>query len=337
MQSVHYFPRYSQKENVVTNNTLLLFLRLMEFSRSRFESFLAKLAGESDLQFDPQWLRISQQKVSRESVVDGFIAQDSIKIAIETKLGPVFDHNQLERHLSVFKNEDHKLLILLCPSVPRLEDGIESIRQAALKHSVEVLPTSFGQIMAVMREVLTDRDEDMLALLEDFADFCTLTGLISEEQYFLFTPPCGPSHLDNEELHLYYCPAERPRRAASLLGIYARREVRAIGRIAKVVTCTIDRQARSVLVQTGENLTPEERNRVLTAADRAPGHGWNIDTDHTFYLCDEWSLTSFQKTSPGGIMGHRMLDLRKEFNDGRVPSTVLGIATALAGKTWKQG
>ncbi len=33
MRAVHYFPRYSQRENAVTNNALLLLLRLHEFSR----------------------------------------------------------------------------------------------------------------------------------------------------------------------------------------------------------------------------------------------------------------------------------------------------------------
>ena len=120
MRSVHYFPRYSQRENVVTNNTLLLFLRLMEFSRSRFETFLGALAGDADLQFAPEWLRIGQQKVADRSVLDGFIAQDSIKIAIETKLGTNFNSDQLMRHLEIFERENHKLLVLLGPVAPQL-------------------------------------------------------------------------------------------------------------------------------------------------------------------------------------------------------------------------
>ena len=57
MRSIHYFPRYSQRENTVTNNTLLLLLRLMEASRIKFEEFITRLAGDADLEFSPQWLR----------------------------------------------------------------------------------------------------------------------------------------------------------------------------------------------------------------------------------------------------------------------------------------
>jgi hypothetical protein len=50
MSEVHYFPRYSQPENVVTNNTLLLLLRLREYSRYKFENFMEKLCGDEDVQ-----------------------------------------------------------------------------------------------------------------------------------------------------------------------------------------------------------------------------------------------------------------------------------------------
>jgi hypothetical protein len=46
MSEVHYFPRYTQTENFVTNNTLLLLLRLREYSRFEFEKFMGKICGE---------------------------------------------------------------------------------------------------------------------------------------------------------------------------------------------------------------------------------------------------------------------------------------------------
>ena len=67
MRSIHYFPRYSQRENTVSNNTLLLLLRLMKASRTKFEEFITRLAGDADLEFSPQWLRIGQQQSTRES------------------------------------------------------------------------------------------------------------------------------------------------------------------------------------------------------------------------------------------------------------------------------
>jgi hypothetical protein len=86
MSEVHYFPRYSQPENVVTNNTLLLLLRLREYNRFKFEKFMEATCADQEVQLASSWLQFRQQKGTGKSVVDGFIAQDSIKIAVETKL-----------------------------------------------------------------------------------------------------------------------------------------------------------------------------------------------------------------------------------------------------------
>ncbi len=117
MSEIHYFPRYAQKENFVTNNTLLLLLRLYQYSRYKFQNFMGRLcADDPEIQLSTSWLHFQQQKATDKSVLDGFISQDSIKIAVETKLGDSFDSDQLENHMTVFKNEQHKLLIMLNPS-----------------------------------------------------------------------------------------------------------------------------------------------------------------------------------------------------------------------------
>src|SRR5450756_627971 len=99
MSDIHYFPRYSQRENVVTNNTLLLLLRLREYSRIRFEKFMESLCAdeEQDIQLTTSWLRFRQQIGTGKSIVDGYIAQDSVKIGVETKLTETFDTAQLNK------------------------------------------------------------------------------------------------------------------------------------------------------------------------------------------------------------------------------------------------
>jgi len=334
MRSIHYFPRYSQRENTVTNNTLLLLLRLMDFSRSRFEDFLTQLAGEAELDFAPQWLRIGQQEKTLNSVVDGFIAQDSFKIAVETKLEPVFRFDQLSHHLDAFADEDHRLLMLLAPSRPA-DASVEEFRAAAKKRRVEVLVTTFEQLIKVYKSVLTDRDQAMQELLSDFEDFCRESDrpLLPSDAYMMFTPPCGPSHKDNEALRLYYCPSDRPLRRAHFLGIYANKKVRAIGRVHKVADCTIDLTARAVSTQGNESLTEDERERIVRAAVLAPSHGWDITHGHRFYLCDDWAETDYRKSSSGGIMGHRMLDLREVF-PSQLPADIHDVASGLSRATW---
>jgi hypothetical protein len=47
---IHYFPRYSQRENFETNNTLLLFRELYNYNRLRFQKFLLELLQISNVE-----------------------------------------------------------------------------------------------------------------------------------------------------------------------------------------------------------------------------------------------------------------------------------------------
>ena len=175
----------------------------------------------------------------------------------------------------------------------------------------------------------------MNELVDDFELFCDESEhrLLPNDRFMMFTPPCGPSHLENERFRLYYCPSDRPHRRAQYLGIYANKTVRAIGRVAKVIDCEIDLRASEVRTEGNTLLTESEEKRILEAARLAPSHGWNITSGHRFYLCDEWAASSYRKITPGGIPGARMLDLRKAFPRG-IPSNLAEIAQDLSLATW---
>lgn len=337
MSEVHYFPRYSQPENVVTNNTLLLLLRLREYSRFKFEKFMESLCGEQDLQLGSSWLRFQQQKGTGRSVLDGFIAQDSVKIAVETKLSEAFNLEQLENHLAVFGAEQHKLLIMLSPSIGTISaQQLAAVRERAKLKNTQVVHTSFEDIVGKVRECLSPHDEEMAALVDDYEAFCSDMKLLPRDEYTLFVPPCGQSFHDNEELRLYYCPATWNRRNARYLGIYKDKRVRALGRIAKVVACDVDAQAGTTKpVGDGAGaLTQDEDARIVAAALRGQSHGWDLSTGHKFYLCDGMEETAFCKTSPGGIMGHRYFDLERVLG-GKVPDALGELAERLRRHTWE--
>src|SRR5665213_62924 len=104
MTEIHYFPRYTQKENFATNNTLLLFYRLYDWSRFRFEKFLSDLLGaRDDSPLASLGLQISQQVGTQSSVLDGYLDQAPLRIAIEAKRSAsLFDVGQLLKHLTKF-------------------------------------------------------------------------------------------------------------------------------------------------------------------------------------------------------------------------------------------
>lgn len=335
MSEIHYFPRYSQAENFVTNNTLLLLLRLFQYSRFKFERFMELLCADQDVQLATSWLQFSQQKGTGRSVLDGFIAQDSVKIAVETKLGDTFDRNQLERHLEVFGDEQHKLLILLSPSLGAASIAeLGTIRVSARSKNIVILHTSFEQVIDKAKACLSDHDEEMLSLVDDYESFCSEMELMPMDEFALFVPPCGRSIESNLRLRLYYCPATWSRRGTRYLGIYARRSIRAIGRISKVVACDVNSDQETVDLRDGAgNLTADEKHRILSATHEAIDFGWDIARGHKFYLCDSMEDTDFRKPTPGGIMGHRYFDLKQVLGHD-VPKNLSTLAAELRQREW---
>jgi hypothetical protein len=104
-----------------------------------------------------------------------------------------------------------------------------------------------------------------------------------KDEVTLLVPPCGMSFEDCLEFRLYYCPAKWKHRKAKYLGIYSGKSVRAIGRIAKVVPCTVNLSAGTVTVVDGQHiLTPDERERIIGATKAAQNPigrnkpGWDL-------------------------------------------------------------
>ena len=242
MSHVRFFPRYSQKENIVTNNVLLLMSRLYDYSHPKFGKFLAALGDEASDVAENLQLQFSQQRATGASVVDGFIAQESLKIAVETKLSDGgYTLEQLQRHFRVFEREKNKLLVLLSPGPTGPSEAFMSrVREAGQSEGITILHATFEKVHSAAEDCLHDHDEQMLAVVGDFAAFCSEEDLMPRDRFMMFTPPCGQSFEDNHKYRLYYCPVTRSQRATNFLGIYADKSVRLIGEISKTIECNID-------------------------------------------------------------------------------------------------
>ncbi|HEX3739427.1 MAG TPA: hypothetical protein VHV29_06845 [Terriglobales bacterium] len=333
MTDIHYFPRYSQPENFATNNTLLLLLRLNQYNRFKFERFMEKLCADQDFQLSGSWLQFSQQRGTGKSVLDGYISQDSLKIAVETKRGDGFDLDQLERHLGVFGTEQHKLLILLSPTL-RNDSILKDIGLKADKQSIQVSYKSFEEIIRIMRECLSDHDEEMTALVNDYESFCSEWGLLPRDRYTMFVPTCGASFQDNLDFALYYCPVQYSRRKAKYLGVYSNRSVRAVGEIVKIVPCNINLTSNEVVTADDQKLTASEKERIIAATRKAPVHDYDVTVGHKFFLCERMTTTEFRKITPGPLRGFCYFDLEKELG-GKVPDNTEELASALRTHTWQ--
>lgn len=295
MTSVHYFPRYSQLENFVTNNCLLLLSRLYEFNRFKFSKVLNMLCADNDAELPEIGMQFQQQIATSASVVDAYISQSSFYLAVETKLGDSFGVGQLKRHLNIFKEgRKQQYLLLLSKSDNPLTYAQRRALDAVLPDDVSLLQVSFETLIGYAKECLSEYDEEMMALVLDFEDFCSSANLLATDKYTMFVPPCGRSWKENIKYRLYYCPSSWSRRKARYLGIYAKKEVCAIGEISKIVSCDIVNDQVQVLQ--GPQLTDEECARIIGVAhDAQKNNGWNLSANTQFFLCSEMEPTNFRR------------------------------------------
>jgi len=339
MSSLHYFQRYSQKENVVTNNTLLLFSRLYAHSTLHFETFLANLM-ETDA---PEvGVRFTQQEAgSKKSVPDGLLEQTSFKVVIETKLHSKPEQKQLVRHLESFGSEHRQVLLVLTPTQPSpnfRERLATAVRDYNDERGLRIAPvcTTFRQVIHSYRDALAAHDYEMHDVLTDYEDFCATFDkgqLLPREDYTMRAVPCGKTLEDNRDFGVYYQPVDRSYRDHKYIGIYKEKRVQYVGEIESIVVADLTEDGLRAAGQDSP-LTSEQRDRIEKVALRArEQHGWDITSGHRFFLVKEFYPTNFHKGSPGGMMAHRYFDLGEVLDTERLPS-IEEIAELLSGKTW---
>ncbi|HZR33807.1 MAG TPA: hypothetical protein VFA75_00425 [Nevskia sp.] len=333
MSEVHYFPRYKGRENFASNNTLLFLLRVYQDNQRKLENLLSSLGDGLTLPARIG-LRFHNQVGTGGSVLDMALVQDGLNLGVETKRGRTFGMDQLLRHLDAFRQGTSNVLLLLCPDNDPLPEAemVELRAAAAKRNNVTVIATTFEDLIANARLLYAAHDEEMLAVIDDYAAYCAEEELLSIEKFLMFVPPCGQSYDTNLACSLYFCPTSYSRRRVGYLGVYSERTITHIGQIRKVVCPNFGIDSGTGLEATQPRLTDDERRRILTAAQQAEGLGWSITQEHQFFLCDRLVETDFRKDTPRGIQGHRYLDLREY-----VP-TPLGsvdeVATMLRAKTW---
>jgi hypothetical protein len=313
--------------------------RLYEESRRRFQEFLTKLLDETaDAPIASLGLQISQQEPSGKSVLDGFLYQDAVRIGIEAKgPGASFDKVQLLNHLERFDTSGSGYLILLRPDEVDLTDQTwQELHAQAKTRRVIVSSITFQQIIDCFRDCLRSHDDELIELIDDFEAFCSEQRLLGTDDITIFVPPCGQSFDINVKHKLYFCPADWSRRNVKYLGIYKQKSVHHIGQISKIAHC--ERAGRQLLVRgmNSATLSSEEQARISSAIEdaRASTAGWDISAGHKFFLCDDLAPSDFRKSSPGGIMGHRYINLQEYLPSPR-RMELTEIASSLQGKTWK--
>ncbi len=343
MSKIHYFQRYSQRENAVTNNTMLLMSRLYNDSPKRFEDFLNSLISDSDTNCDigPNF---SQQEgnATRSSTPDAAITQSSLKLLIETKLHDNQDKGQLLRHLDGFAHEDCQVLLLINPSEPTPEFNkavIEAVasHNEACKTSVRYCSTTFKQIISAVGEVLADHDIRMHEILDDYRDYCASENLLSNHETVMRAITSGGSFSDNMEFDIYYDDVSRGFSPHSYIGLYNKKSVRAVGKLSKVVQAQFNKETKefeSVISLSGSKPTEDELDKIKGIMHAAmKNNGWNIYKDHKFFIVEKFHPTNFPKTTKYPIQRTKFFDLSSVLNLENLPECD-EVAQLLSQETW---
>jgi hypothetical protein len=188
---------------------------------------------------------------------------------------------------------------------------------------------TFSQIAEVLRRQCAPYENELLAIIEDYESYLAAEGLLEERDKWLVVFPCGTTIAENVRFGLYYEPPSRPCKRYRFIGVYNQKVVAYVGKVEAIAVVSFKGSDVDFLEEAG-TLTDEHRRRIKAVADLK-------DDPLRYYLVDHFAGTDLKKTSPGGMMGYRYLDLSKllpSFNPRRAYSTD-EMAAALKGGTWE--
>ena len=355
MAEIHYFQRYSQQENVVTNNTLLLLSRLHQEEPAVFEQLLSSMLEDEQQEMALEFRcgpQFTQQKGGKGSVPDGVIRQTPFHLVLETKLGHHFSGDQLARHAAALDHDGLRVLLALGKTVPgeeRREELSEQVREAPdLKNPdrVQVIFSSFRNLVAEVKDLIPDHRFDLVEIVDDFEAFCDDDGLMPTGSWRMRAVAVGTSHKENVAAGVYFQPEDRGYRDHQWIGLYWNKAVRHVGKVSAVVTGTIrdDKEfipeevkhpLKSHQHEPQPALTDKQKDRIVKI-HHAVGdqHGWDLSRGHRFFLFEDATDVHFQKKSKYGMLHSKYFDLRNLWNRDEDPATADKVKEILEANTW---
>jgi len=333
---ISQFQKYSQRENTVTNNVLLMLSRLNDLNVDYYKSMIERLNEGSIQQYYYPRPIFTQQVGINKGIIDGHIEVKPSKIVIETKLngkefigklikyGKVFNENSQNQlwHLSSVKFEDNEVIEInrkLKETYPTLNIQFNNLLFSDLIENLE----------GIYEE--NTHDMELRLLLDDFSNYCIGSGLISNEEYKLLFVPTGFSYNWNKKHKIYYCPTNWHSQKFRFFGLYNWKSVRTISEIETTIIADYD-AIKDELTIHSKGHTDEQIRRLKNGLTELAENQFGLK----YYLLPETNTyeTDFRKITHGGIQGYRYKDLRDYLNLNDYNDIKL-IADELRKVTWK--
>ncbi|MGB6229889.1 MAG: hypothetical protein WBF53_07155 [Litorimonas sp.] len=324
MSALNHFQTYSQRENHVTNNTMLMLRHVYRTSPSLLEVVLRALPGEgADIAAFKIGPRFAQQVRGAHSVPDAVLSQEPLHIYLEAKHGGDLYGDQLDRHIASINAQNHPSGSSILVGLTRDEmaaDALQGWQEKARHHDVAFVAATYRSLLDALETACAD-ERDLVDILEDYRTFLGGEGLLPDRHRKLAAMLCGTSRRENVEHGAYYEPASRNSKwaQAAFLGTYHAKRVSHVGRIEAVAVCRVMDGALHVDEEELGSLTDAHRARIEAIVESAayyPGLGAEA---HRYYLVDQFAETNLHKKSSGGMMGHRYLDIAELAGELDVP------------------
>lgn len=338
MASLNQFQFYSQAENTITNNVLLMMSRLYDIRPQFYETFLNSLVDSSwEYTSTPNF----QQQVGDlgKGVVDGHIHIPATSIIIEAKKSGKERTDKLLKYVDNFPSHGKNLLIHLS-NERYSEQEIEKIR----KNVLDKRKSGVVWFESITYEDLNDSlagisasapwENQLTKLQEDFDQYCQSHGLLFSRDYMLRAMACGQSYRLNEKHKFYFDLARRGYSSFGYLGIYFQKAVRFIGKVEVNVEADLTDDGE-LIVKNGVALTSRQKERLVSAIKETEDAGWWIRKDHRFFLFDEDDFyeTMYRKSTSGGIFRVKYINLKEVIKPW--PDSTRELSEKLKTKSWE--
>ena len=222
MAKITIFQRYSSVENTVTNNTLQLFARIYKHSPEQASRILAEITDQ-EIEIG---LEIQQQVRIGNAIPDGALSQSSFKILVEAKVDSPIDGDQLLRHCLGFSDESQQILLLLTKQKISVRD-LNALSKRIAHQSPKVIfrNITYEGICEACQGMFMAHEFDMLALIEDYAEYCNDAQLFDQSAYLMRVVPCSVSLDLNEKYSMYFDLSSHGYTKHRFVGIYAKKSV----------------------------------------------------------------------------------------------------------------
>lgn len=310
MSRVSHFQRFSQPENHATNNTLLVLRYFYQSSPFKIERVLSALL-ETELSIG---LTFEQQIRGDASVPDALIAQQSMRIFIETKRGGFLDADQIRRHLQSIaghtQGRSEGTILIGLTKEPIAESERQALAGEAASQGVTFAAVTFSQIVEALRAQCAEYEDELLSIVDDYDGYLAEEGLLEERNQWLVIFPCGTSIAENVRFGIYYePPSRRCKRNYRFIGAYAQKTIAYVGTVEAITIASCEGGEFTFVEESG-TLDDDRRKRIINTIEQTPYYDLKANP-HRYYLVDSFVPTNARKVSSGGIMGMRYLDLPK--------------------------